>query len=47
MQKISEFLKRINMTVQKMYEETDINKDGLVDKMEFVNKFSYLQIPGI
>jgi Ca2+-binding EF-hand superfamily protein len=30
-----------------MYEEIDINKDGNVDKMEFVNRLSYLQIPGI
>lgn len=30
-----------------MYEEIDVNKDGQVDKMEFVNRLSYLQIPGV
>jgi Ca2+-binding EF-hand superfamily protein len=42
LQKISEFMKRNNITLQKMYEEIDINKDGSVDKMEFVNRLSYL-----
>ena len=35
------------MTLQKMYEELDINKDGLVDKQEFVHRLSYMNIPGI
>ena len=35
------------MTINRMYEEMDVNKDGVVDKMEFVNRLSYLQIPGV
>ena len=42
LQKISEFMKRQNMTINRMYEEMDVNKDGVVDKMEFVNRLSYL-----
>ena len=30
-----------------MYHQLDVNKDGTVDKMEFVNGLSYLQVPGI
>ena len=42
LQKISEFMQRNNMTLQRMYESIDVNKDGKVDKMEFVNRLSYL-----
>ncbi len=35
------------MTINRMYEEMDVNKDGVVDKLEFVNRLSYLQIPGV
>ena len=46
-QKVSEWMKRSNYTLQKMYEEIDVNRDGSVDKMEFVNRLSYLSIPGV
>ena len=47
LQKISDYLKRNNITLQKMYEDMDVNRDGTVDKIEFVNKLGYLQVPGV
>jgi Ca2+-binding EF-hand superfamily protein len=40
-------MKRNNITLQRMYDEMDANKDGSVDKMEFVNRLAYMQVPGI
>ena len=30
-----------------MFEEMDVNRDGTVDKQEFVSKLTYMGIPGI
>lgn len=38
LQKISDYLKRNNITMQRMHEEMDVNKDGVVDKNEFVTR---------
>lgn len=40
-------MKRNTITLQKMYEEMDVNKDGTVDKGEFVNSLGYMNIPGL
>ena len=40
-------MKRNNLTLQKMYEEIDVNRDGTVDKSEFVNRLGYMNIPGL
>lgn len=40
-------MKKVNITLQKMYDQIDVNKDGTVEKQEFVTKLSYLDIPGV
>lgn len=47
LQKICDFMKRNNISLMKMYEDMDVNKDGEVDKQEFVNALSYVQVPGV
>lgn len=48
LQRISEFLKKNNITLNKLYEMMDLNKDGVVDRDEFVTTLPQLmQIPGV
>ena len=37
LQKINDYLQRNNITLKRMYTDMDVNKDGTVDKLEFVN----------
>ena len=46
--KISEHLKRNGLSINKMFEHLDSNKDGVVDRDEFVNSMPiFMQIPGV
>lgn len=48
LQRISEFLKRNNITLAKLYEMMDRNKDGRIDRDEFVTLMpQVMQVPGI
>lgn len=47
MQKISEYMKRMNISLTKMYESMDLDRNGTVEKQEFVTKLTYLDIPGV
>lgn len=48
LQRISEYLKRNNLSVTKMYEMMDLDKSGTVDRDEFVTSMArILQVPGM
>ncbi len=46
--KISESLKKNGLSINKMFEHLDSNRDGVVDRDEFVNSMPiFMQIPGV
>ena len=47
LQRISDYLKREGMTTKDLHSRLDENRDGSVDKREFVTVMRYVEVPGL
>ena len=47
LQRISDYLKKTNMTVSDLHSKLDADGDGKVDKREFVTRMRDIGVPGL